>query len=91
MPDFLKKEALKNSVQASEESTSRNTEEGVLPEPPQPSLKMRLFAAGGKQRQLLCAMFGENKNDTEQRDQTSVEENINNSKKRKKDNITGTM
>ena len=38
----------------------------VLPELAKPSLKMRLFKAGGEKRELLCTMF-------EHKDSTNVE------------------
>jgi hypothetical protein len=57
MPDFLKQDALKNSFNKEEGTLSADSEEDHLPVLAKPSLKMRLFTAGGRQRDLLCSMF----------------------------------
>ena len=55
MPEFLKKDVLKHCSPEKDEVFEDSDEE--IPAAVKPSLKMRLFNAGGGQRNLLCQMF----------------------------------
>ena len=56
-----KSQAASSHPNAAEDEDDDEEEDGVLPAPVIPSLKMRLFSAGGDQKELLCSMFDPDK------------------------------